>query len=237
MSQKMRFPFEISADHSLAVTVQMCYNIHIELDSVHIHSIEEENDVANEKTAKLISETAMRLFQKKGYAAVCINEICADCGIARSTFYSIFSGKDSIVAYTLGSARDEATADITSVLSADNDFERMMLLFGRYVDMCQSNGWELTGELLRIELDGRANFFGSIHTLDDWFVQLVRNCQNTGIFHNDTPACELVSLGIQLSIARVFDWCCQKGAFDLKQAMRKDMESLYIVDEKYRRGK
>ena len=87
--------------------------------------------MANDKTARLISETAMRLFKEKGYAAVSVNEICASCGIARSTFYSVFNGKDGIIAYTLGSARADATADFASVLSADNDFERMMLLFGR----------------------------------------------------------------------------------------------------------
>ena len=189
--------------------------------------------MANEKTAKMISDTSMKLFQQKGYAAVSVNEICAACGIARSTFYSFFNGKDSVVAYALGSARADATADFASVLCADNDFERMMLLFGRYVD----NGWELTSELLRVELDGRANFFGSIHAFDDWFTRLVRNCQNSGIFRNASPAGELVALGIQLAIARTFDWCCKKGGFNLSRAMRRDMEALYAVDERYRREK
>lgn len=189
--------------------------------------------MANDKTARLISETAMRLFKEKGYAAVSVNEICASCGIARSTFYSVFNGKDGIIAYTLGSARADATADFASVLCADNDFERMMLLFGRYVDMCEDNGWELTSELLRVELDGRANFFGSIHAFDDWFVRLVRNCQSSGIFNNEAPADKLVALGIQLAIARVFDWCCKHGGFNLNHAMRQDMEVLYSVDKKY----
>ena len=193
--------------------------------------------MANEKTAKLISEVAVRLFRQKGYAAVSVNEICASCGIARSTFYSFFNGKDGIVAYALGSVRADATTDFDSVLSADNDFERMMLLFGRYVDICEENGWELTGELLRVELDGRANFFGSIHAFDNWFVRLVRNCQNSAIFHNDAPADKLVALGIQLAIARVFDWCCKKGGFNLSRAMRRDMEALFAVDERYRREK
>ena len=193
--------------------------------------------MANDKTARLISETAMRLFKEKGYAAVSVNEICASCGIARSTFYSVFNGKDGIIAYTLGSVRADATADFASVLSADNDFERMMLLFGRYVDMCEDNGWELTSELLRVELDGRANFFGSIHAFDDWFTRLVRNCQNSGIFRNASPAGELVALGIQLAIARTFDWCCKKGGFNLSRAMRRDMEALYAVDERCRREK
>ena len=43
-----------------------------------------------------VAEAAISLFKRNGYNNVTVNEICKECGISRSVFYSSFNGKRSI---------------------------------------------------------------------------------------------------------------------------------------------
>lgn len=46
-----------------------------------------------------VAEAAISLFKRNGYNNVTVNEICKECGISRSVFYSSFNGKRSILEY------------------------------------------------------------------------------------------------------------------------------------------
>jgi TetR/AcrR family transcriptional regulator, transcriptional repressor for nem operon len=51
-----------------------------------------------EETRQRIVETAARLFNRKGFAAVTIDEIMAEAGLTRGGFYRHFAGKDELYA-------------------------------------------------------------------------------------------------------------------------------------------
>lgn len=40
-----------------------------------------------------VAEAAISLFKRNGYNNVTVNEICKECGISRSVFYSSFNGQ------------------------------------------------------------------------------------------------------------------------------------------------
>ena len=89
------------------------------------------------QTASLIADTAMELFRKKGYESVSVNSICEQAGVSRVTFYSIFSNKDQIIGFILNDFQNQFKEDFSSFIAAENDFERVMILFNYYVELSE----------------------------------------------------------------------------------------------------
>ena len=103
------------------------------------------------QTASLIADTAMELFRKKGYESVSVNSICEQAGVSRVTFYSIFSNKDQIIGFILNDFQNQFKEDFSSFIAAENDFERVMILFNYYVELSERGGYQLMLELLKGE--------------------------------------------------------------------------------------
>ena len=97
------------------------------------------------QTASLIADTAMELFRKKGYESVSVNSICEQAGVSRVTFYSIFSNKDQIIGFILNDFQNQFKEDFSSFIAAENDFERVMILFNYYVELSERGGYRNKG--------------------------------------------------------------------------------------------
>lgn len=188
------------------------------------------------QTASLIADTAMELFRKKGYESVSVNSICEQAGVSRVTFYSIFSNKDQIIGFILNDFQNQFKEDFSSFIAAENDFERVMILFNYYVELSERGGYQLMLELLKVELERSIGIMDAVYVFNDWFVKLIGNCQKSGIIRNKRNAAELVSLGIQVAISAQYEWCRRKGAFSYREKTRKDMEILYDVAPAYRKS-
>ena len=76
-----------------------------------------------------VAEAAISLFKRNGYNNVTVNEICKECGISRSVFYSSFNGKRSILEYMVEKPQHNDDASFMKFAHADNDFERIWQLF------------------------------------------------------------------------------------------------------------
>ena len=188
------------------------------------------------QTASLIADTAMELFCKNGYESVSVNSICEQAGVSRVTFYSIFSNKDQIIGFILNDFQNQFKEDFSSFIAAENDFERVMILFNYYVELSERSGYQLMLELLKAELERSIGIMDAVYVFNDWFVKLIRNCQKSSI-RNKGNAAELVSLGIQVAISAQYEWCRRKGAFSYREKTRKDMEILYDVAPAYRKSR
>ena len=188
------------------------------------------------QTARLIADTAMELFRKKGYESVSVNSICEQAGVSRVTFYSIFSNKDQIIGFILNDFQIDFYAVFTSFIVEENDFERVSILFNYDLELSERGGYQLMLELLKAELERSIGIMDAVYVFNDWFVKLIGNCQKSGIIRNKGNAAELVSLGIQVAISAQYEWCRRKGAFSYREKTRKDMEILYDVAPAYRKS-
>ncbi|MBQ9732718.1 MAG: helix-turn-helix transcriptional regulator, partial [Clostridia bacterium] len=54
----------------------------------------EKTAVSNSKNSDAIVKATKELIKEKGYHDVSVNEICQRANVSRSSFYSVFSGKD-----------------------------------------------------------------------------------------------------------------------------------------------
>lgn len=176
-----------------------------------------------------ITAAAVALFRKLGYEKTTVNDICREVDIARSTFYLNFAGKKEIIGKILSDARLDREDFFDDFISAANDFERMWILCNRFLTVAIEFGPELTGALFRLELLQELDILDSTHKVDEWMIQLAANCQKAGVILNSEPAEVLAPIGVDIAYYTTYEWCKKKGAFPLRQAVRRREEAMYIL--------
>ena len=82
-----------------------------------------------------IAECAIALFRDRGYDNVSVNEICESAHTSRSVFYSVFKGKRAILDYVVSKPQQNDEESFRKFADAENDFERIWQLFGRFIDI------------------------------------------------------------------------------------------------------
>ena len=188
----------------------------------------------NSKHVKPVIEIAVAMFRERGYENVSVNDICREAGIARSTFYTMFSGKKAIIDKILSDVRLDRDDFFGEFIAAANDFERMWILCLRYLAVAISFGPELTGTLFRLELMGELDILDTVHTIDEWFVTLTKNAQSSGVILGTDPPEMLAPLGVDIAYYTTYEWCKRGGSFDLRKTVRRRAEAVYAIAPEHR---
>ena len=191
---------------------------------------------SSSKLAKPIIEAAVKLFKQNGFDSVSVNDICVEAGIARSSFYRVFSGKKEIISTILQDARSIHNATVGDLLDAENDFERMWALCDRNLAVVLEFGPELTGSLLSMELSEPIGIVDILHGMDAWLIKLTRNAQKSGIILNPEAPEVLAPMVTDLMYQVAYDWCRCKGAYSLRRKARTLAEVAFYVAPAYRWG-
>lgn len=187
-----------------------------------------------ENLKKHVTEHAVKLFKEKGYENVSVNDICKAANIARSTFYLTFSSKKDIIDKMLSDVRLNRDEFFGDFIAARNDFEHMWILCCRYLSVAESNGPEVTGALLRLDLMGEINILDSVHSVDAWFIKMAENAQNAGVILSHEPPEILAPLGVDIAYYTTYEWCKRRGSFNLRQVVRRRAEAVYDVAPEHR---
>ncbi|PAZ10908.1 TetR family transcriptional regulator [Streptomyces sp. SA15] len=79
-------------------------------------------------TRRIILDTAQRIMARKGYSAVGINEVLAEAGVPKGSFYHYFASKDAFGEAILKSYFADYLADMDGILagSGQSAAERLM---------------------------------------------------------------------------------------------------------------
>ena len=85
-------------------------------------SAEQFEKMRSESKAK-ISEVAMRLFARKGYADTTIESIAAASGVAKGLVYNYFENKEDLLRYVFTGAFEHVEERFASLVSPDNPVE------------------------------------------------------------------------------------------------------------------
>ena len=104
------------------------------------------------KNTDAIVSAALSLFRERGYVNVSVSDICRAANVPRSSFYSIFSGKDEIITYLMRNLKEDYQAVFSEFLNAKNDLDRIWMLYDRYLSLAVDFGPELTATLFSLEL-------------------------------------------------------------------------------------
>ena len=186
------------------------------------------------KHTKAITDAALMLFREKGYGNVSVNDICKSAGIARSTFYLIFSGKREIIDKVIADARLDREEFFGDFIAAQNDFERMWILCNRYLTVAMDFGPELVATLFSLELMGELDILDLTHQVDEWMIKLCANAQKAGTILSPEPADIIAPLSVSMAYYTTYEWAKRRGAFDLRCVTRRRAEEMLNVAAQYR---
>lgn len=118
---------------------------------------------------------------------------------------------------------------IEEFIAAANDFERMWIICNRYLSVAIEFGLELTGALFRLELTHELDILDTTHNVDEWMIMLTANCKKAGVILSPEPAEVIAPLGVDISYYTTYEWCKRKGAFNLRQLVRRRAEAVYNI--------
>lgn len=191
--------------------------------------------VVNSKNREAISAAALKLFKEKSYESVGVSEICRLANVPRSSFYSVFGGKEDIIIYMLRNLKEDYSSVFSELMEAENDLQRIWMLYDRYLKLAVEFGPDLTGTLLALELKNPIGILDLFYAFNEWFVKLIKSCQQRGMIRNATNPEDIVTLGVRIALGAAYEWSRTNGSFDLRETALHEHEILYDVPPEYRR--
>ena len=189
---------------------------------------------ANSKNSEKIVTATRELIKEKGYLEVSVRDICQRADVSRSSFYSVFSGKDEVVVHMIRSLKDDVGGVLNRIIAAENDLERIWCLYDIYLNVALEFGPDVMGSLLFVDMQNGIGFMEQFYLYNDWFCPLVKNCQQKGIIQNKNDHKQLVDAAVNSAFGIVFEWCRKHGAFDLREHSFAVHEAIYNVHPDYR---
>lgn len=167
---------------------------------------------------KIIS-AAWKLFYEQGYDETTIDEIIAESGTSKGSFYHYFEGKDALLG-SLSYLFDEKYAALEAQLSAyDSYMDKLIFLNQELFAMIENSiSLDLLARLLSTQLITK----GEKHLLDRnrFYYKLLRKIflegQEHTEFRQDMSVNELVKIYAVAERALLYDWCICNGEYSLK---------------------
>ena len=185
-----------------------------------------------------IVSAAWKLFYDQGYENTTVEEIIAESGTSKGSFYHYFEGKDALLE-TLSMIFDEKYDQLQSVAESMDAVAALTFLNRELFTMIDNRiPLELLSRLLSSQLVTR----GDKHLLDrdrTYFRllhRIVRRGQEKGQLRADITANEIVKGYAMFERALMYDWCLVGGEYALGR-YAADMMPTFLEGYRVRTGK
>jgi AcrR family transcriptional regulator len=177
-------------------------------------------------TKKKIVSAAWRLFYEQGYDSTTVEDIVAESGTSRGSFYHYFEGKDALLG-TLSEVFDEKYEEVLQTLDPEmNSFDKLMLLNQELFTMIENTiSLDLLARLYSTQLTTSAEK----HLLDHnrVYYRVIRHIAAEGQqrreISEELTANEIAKIYALCERALLYDWCLCNGEYSLKNYARRMM--------------
>jgi AcrR family transcriptional regulator len=170
-------------------------------------------------THKKIYNTALKLFEKKGFDNVTVNEICRKAQVSKGTFYVYFESKEQVVLDFLEQndviVHDLAAGELTAI---KDPVDRLM----HFMRLALLSQQERGPDIMVVSYRARVALFrsGKGRTLESRssykaILSLVEEAQAKGKIRKDMRSADIARLIIRAFDGVVHSWCIVNGSFDL----------------------
>lgn len=183
----------------------------------------------SKNTKGKIVTAAWKLFYEQGYDDTTVEEIIAESGTSKGSFYHYFEGKDALLG-SLAYLFDEKYEELKNEIKPDmNSFDVLIFLNQELFGMIEDSiSISLLSRLLSTQLITK----GEKHLLDRNRVyykllkQIVLDGQKKGEITTEKAANEIVKIYAVCERALMYDWCLCDGQYSLKNYSKDVMCTL-----------
>ncbi len=177
---------------------------------------------------------AWKLFYEVGYDNTTVEEIIAESGTSKGSFYHYFGGKDALLS-SLSYLFDEKYEELLSDIDPDmNAFDKLVYFNAELFGMIENGiSIELLARLLSTQLVTKAekHLLDRNRTYYKVIRQTVIDGQQRGELSGEFSANEIVKAYAMLERAMMYDWCICNGEYSLK---RYSMQMMPMFLSQYR---
>jgi TetR/AcrR family transcriptional regulator, cholesterol catabolism regulator len=166
-----------------------------------------------------IIETALDLFEKKGYHGVTVDQIVLESGTSKGGFYHNFRSKDELlyhihdvfISYVLEKAReayDNFDTPVTRLCAIIQSFTKVFDLYKPHITVFYQESMYLTGEFNERINEKRDNYRKLL-------TQVIREGQDKGEFRSEVPA-EISTMAIIGMVNWTYKWFNKNGPLTIE---------------------
>ena len=171
-----------------------------------------------------IIEAAWRLFYRQGYDDTTVEEIIAESGTSRGSFYHYFEGKDALLS-SVSYLFDQKYEELMETMDPAMDrFDQLMYLNRELFRLIEDTiAIDLLAQLLSSQLITRSEK----HLLDRnrTYYKLLRTIfqegQNAGELTSQVSVNDMVKTYALCERALMYDWCLCNGEYSLSEYSQK----------------
>lgn len=173
------------------------------------------------ETRQKIFDTAIELFDKKGYENVSIVEICEKAGVSTGAYYHHFSAKDQILLEDFLRADDVYRHSLDDIAALATYKEKMRAFTDSVMRFVKGLGLKRVKVTYHTQIgpDKEASYLSnekrSLYSIAE---ELYREGQAAGEVRMDMSPEDLARLTISCYRGIIYDWCLADGAFDVVEA-------------------
>lgn len=165
------------------------------------------------RTKYVIQDAARELFRESGYDNVTIEDICANAGITKSTFYYHFSSKSDLLTDFFKGAGREDTDVMARIVAEDDYWEQLWLCLEQAPKMIMNTGKNLISQLLMHSLQSETRIFNYQNRPNAVALHcsIIKRGQSVGRFMNPNPPEEIYEAISQILYGTLYEWCVSKN--------------------------
>lgn len=176
------------------------------------------------QTKKKILETALEMFNEKGFNNVTVDAIVEKTSTSKGAFYNHFSSKHDIFLEKFKEIDDYYVQELYPSLERYKSVvEKLTHFFSMQMTYIQNDlGWDVIRTIYEQELNTeRESFFLNpdrplYHFLDN----LCEEGQNSGEFRNDITPQKMTTIIVRVMRGILYDWNINKGNYSLKDEQK-----------------
>jgi len=189
-------------------------------------------DIQAQESRRKIFETAVELFDRKGYDNVSIAEICEKAGFSAGAFYYYFESKEQVLAeryLPFALASDAFFKEILGRAQKENksSVDQLAAFINTFLEYMNDVGVDALKTAYRLQIGpGFKASPGTAALLKphDIVEKIVEEGQKAGEIRTDMSAAEITESLYSCVVGVLYSWCLPNMSFDLREAGRKCFE-------------
>ncbi|HEY9575873.1 MAG TPA: TetR/AcrR family transcriptional regulator [Lachnospiraceae bacterium] len=183
-------------------------------------------------TKETIVDTAISLFQERGYNNVTVMDICNACSITKPTFYNYVSGKESLIIKIYDNIISKLLKNTYQLFSLESSYQQLLSIFSILIEETQKYGADLFSQLFIANLNENRYSFALRDSLTQLCLSIIQKGQANGEFLNPYDATLLYQTIAHLFTGYETVWCINKGESHFKKDFFASLELVLLVEEK-----